>query len=163
MVSIFAKKATKEAGDTRPILDIPLLMALDSALEAILKDPKVDGAECYLLNEQTGCLTYTCHRGLSEACAQEAPSTVRIGEGIEGTVVATGEPFLVADIHKAAGFARDVPKREGYSSFYSTPIRSSDGVCGVLNLFFRNNQLFPRYLNWLDISAEFLGIAYDSR
>ena len=161
MVSILAEKTTIETGDTRPFLDVPLQMALGSALEAMLKDPKVSGTECYLLNEQTGCLTYACHRGLSEACAQEAPSTIRVGEGIEGTVVATGEPFLVADIHKAAGFARNVPKREGYSSLYSTPIRSSEGVCGVLNLYFRDNQLFPRYLNWLDLSAGFLRMAYD--
>ncbi|MBE9500983.1 MAG: GAF domain-containing protein [Dehalococcoidia bacterium] len=155
---MIGKEAIRDSRRTRLMMDGPLEMILDSTLEATLQGSKVDGAEIYLLDEEKGELTYACHRGLSEACVKEAEATpVRLGEGIIGSVVFTGEPVFVADLHQAAGFFREIPKREGYCSFYSLPIKSADRVCGVWNLFFRTQQLSSRYLNWLAIPAEFIG------
>ena len=163
---MIAREAVKNSRGTRPMMDVLLVMFLDSYLEAALKDPRVDGAEMYLLDRETGDLTYACHRGLSEACVREAEATaVRLGEGIIGGVASTGEPVFVADIHQAAGFIREVSKKEGYCSFYSLPIKSANRVCGVWNLFFRTKRLFTPYLEWLAISAEFMGVAceYDEQ
>ena len=159
---MIAREAVKNSRGTRPMMDVPLVTVLDSFLDAALQDPRVDGAEFYLLDEETGELTYTCHRGLSEACVEEANATaVRLGEGIIGGVASTGEPVFVADIQQAAGFTREIPKKEGYCSFYSLPIKSADRVCGVWNLFFRTPQLWSRYLDWLAISAVLLGEAFE--
>jgi len=155
---MIGKEAIRNARHTRLMMDDPLEMILDSALGATLQDPRVEGAEIYLLDGKTGELTYSCHRGLSEACVKEAEATpVRLGEGIIGFVASTGQPVFVADLPQEAGFPREIPKKEGYCSFYSLPIKSAGRVCGVWNLFFRTQQLSSRYLNWLAISAEFMG------
>ena len=161
---MIGKEAIRNSRCTTLMVDLPLQMILDSFLEATLQDPRVDGTEVYLLDEETGELTYACHRGLSEACLKEAEATpVRLGEGVIGGVAATGEPVFVADLHQAAGFIREIPKKEGYCSFYSLPLKSADKVCAVWNLFFRTQRLSCRYLNWLAISAELTGILLHTR
>ncbi len=156
------KEAIGNPRCTRLMVDDPLVMILDSFLEVTLQDPRVGGSEIYLLDRETGELTYACHRGLSEACVKEAEATpVRLGEGIIGGVASTGQPIFVDDLHQAAGLVREIPKKEGYCSFYSLPLKSADRVCGVWNVFFRTERLSSRYLTWLAISAEFMGVAFE--
>jgi len=146
------------------MMDVPLEMILNSALAAALQDRRVDAAEIYLLDGETRELTYACHCGLSEACVKEAESTLlRLGEGIIGCVASIGEPIFVPDLHQATGFPREIPKKEGYCSFYSLPLKSGDRVRGVLNLFFRTQPLSSRYLNWLAITAEFVGVVFEAK
>ena len=161
---MIGNEAMRDSGHTGQMMDVLLEMVLDSALAAALQDPRVEAAEIYLVDDHTGELSYVCHRGLSEACVREAEATpVRLGEGIIGSVASMGEPAFIPDLDRAAGFPREIPKQEGYCAVYSLPLKSDGRVRGVWNLFFRTERLPSRYLNWLAIPAELMGVVFEAQ
>jgi len=142
---------------------LSLEMLLTTTLDLTLADNRAEAGEIYLLDEKSGELRYACHRGLSEECVQEAKEVpIKLGEGITGRVAAQKEPILVPELSEEARFLREMPKREGYRSLISLPIKSGDRVYGVINLYSRDRHRFsPRYVAWLADSTELLGVAFD--
>jgi len=134
---------------------------LETVLQGMLEDVGVDAGEIYLLDEKSGELNYTFHRGLSEECVKEAKEVpIRLGVGVIGRVAALKEHTLVKELSEEPQFLREMPKKEGYRSLISLPIKSGDRLYGVINFFFKDgHRLSRRYLEWLATSGELLGVA----
>jgi|GEM_PF-903291 len=137
-------------------------MALTTTLELILADPRLEAGEIYLLDENSGDLRYTYHHGLSEECIQEAAKVpIKLGQGITGYVAAHKEPILVQELSEEPRFLREMPKKEGYRSLISLPMKSGDRLYGVINLYSRSGRrLPPRYVGWLADCMELPGTAF---
>jgi len=142
---------------------LSLEMILTTTLEQTLTDPRLDAGEIYLLDEKTGKLSYAYHRGLSEECVEEAKQVaIKLGDGITGRVADRKELIAVLELSQEPWFLREMPKKEGYRTLISLPIKSGDRVYGVVNLYSREgHRLSLRYLGWLAASMEIVGIAFD--
>ncbi len=138
-------------------------MILTTILEQTLNDTRLDAGEIYLLDENTGELNHAYHRGLSPECVEEAKGLpVKLGEGVTGHVAVQGETLVVPELLQEPRFLREMPKKEGYRTLISLPIRSGDRAYGVVNLFSKERQRFSaRYVAWLAASMEMPGIAFD--
>ena len=141
---------------------LSLEMVLATTLDLTLADPRLEAGEIYLLDENSGELRYACHRGLSEECIQEAKEVpVKLGQGITGHVAAHKEPIAVLELSEEPRFLREMPKKEGYRTLISLPIKSGDRLYGVINLFSSNgHRLPPRYVGWLADCMELPGTAF---
>jgi diguanylate cyclase (GGDEF)-like protein len=85
-----------------------------------------------LLDEGRGDLVIKATKGLHEKIVEQF--RIRLGEGIAGTVAATGRPILVRDIEADARVARRNRPRFQTRSFVSLPLALKGRTVGVLNL-----------------------------
>jgi len=110
-------------------LDTILRITLDSVLKLINSD--IGGI--LFLDEETDRLYYRVQRGLSPRYAEEM--RMPIGEGIAGSVAASGEPIVLEDISKDPRAAYpDLISKEGLRGFASIPLKTKDRVVGVMNI-----------------------------
>ena len=110
-------------------LDTILSITLDSVLKLINSD--IGGI--LFLDEETDRLYYRVQRGLSPKYAEEM--RIPIGEGIAGSVAASGEPIVLEDISKDPRAAYpDLISKEGLRGFASIPLKTKDRVIGVMNI-----------------------------
>lgn len=88
---------------------------------------------------------------------------VRLGEGIAGTVAATGEPILVEDVEKDPRFSRKVDLVTGFvtRSIICLPLKIQGSVIGVVEVINPEDPtLFHRHsMMTLSILADYLAIA----
>ncbi len=93
-----------------------------------------------------------------------AKAEARLGEGIAGTVAATGEALFIADIERDGEFSRKNDTRYNNSSLVCVPIRVHDQVVGVLNV--NNKQDGASFtendLNLLTLLASQAAVALDN-
>lgn len=85
-----------------------------------------------LIDEEDGVVRPYAYRRGPDPCLsrEEFPPTMRIGQGVVGTVAATGRPMLVADVRQAACYvAHDATTR----SEMAVPIVHDGVVLGVLD------------------------------
>jgi signal transduction histidine kinase/DNA-binding response OmpR family regulator len=90
---------------------------------------------------------------------------LRVGESLSGTVVATGEPVVVEDVtedrrdddeHRRAAAAL------GYHGFAAVPLRTADGVIGVLSVYARaRRRLLPDEISLLTTFADQASLAVE--
>ncbi|MFZ2491204.1 MAG: GAF domain-containing SpoIIE family protein phosphatase [Thermoanaerobaculia bacterium] len=89
-----------------------------------------------------------------------------IGQGIAGTVAASGEPIVIHDAYDDPRFDRTADQRSGYRtrSMLTVPIRSGDGrIVGVLQLLNKNDGLFgDRDLDFLSSLSDHMAIAIEN-
>lgn len=110
-------------------LDKILNVALDTVLEII--HGTIGGI--LLLDKRTQELHYEVQRGLSAKYAEDV--RLKIGQGIAGTVAASGKPLLLEDISKDPRTAHlDLVSAEGLKGFVSVPLRAKNEVVGVMNV-----------------------------
>ncbi|HEY82370.1 MAG TPA: GAF domain-containing protein [Dehalococcoidia bacterium] len=110
-------------------LDTVLSNALDKTLEIM----KVNTGGILLWDEERELLCYRVHHGLSHEYVQGV--CYRLGEGITGRVVQTGQAILVEDISTDPRAIRpELINAEGLRAFASVPLRSKDKVLGALNI-----------------------------
>jgi signal transduction histidine kinase len=110
-------------------LDAILNVALDTVLEII--HGTIGGI--LLLDPRTQKLSYRVQRGLSAKFVGEMQ--LGVGEGIAGKVAQTGEPIVVKDVSLDPRTARlELVSAEGLKGFVSVPLRTKDGVVGVMNI-----------------------------
>ena len=81
--------------------------------------------------EEEPALFLKAHRGVSERFAQ-GMSRIRMGEGLDGWVAASGEPLLVEDLADSQVKTRLVVEQEGLRSFAGVPMKAKDRVVGVI-------------------------------
>ncbi len=91
-----------------------------------------------LLDPQTQTLRIAASEGLEDAVV--VGTIVRVGEGIAGKVVQTGEPVLVEDVEHDERFGKVNDPKYDTSSFICLPLRAQDRIIGVLNLSKKSGQ-----------------------
>ncbi len=106
----------------------------------ILQLTEFDAARVYLLDPEGKELRLKMYEGISPEFAAQT-NTYRAGEGIDGSVVVTGEPILLQDIQtdplyqKLARSGR--ARKAGFRSFMSFPLKSKTNTLGVINFLSR--------------------------
>ncbi len=110
-------------------LDIILRTALDTVLELINGD--IGGI--LLLDTEMKTLSYRVQRGLSVKFVEK--TRIQLGQSIAGRVAERGEPIILTDISKDPRITQpDIVLAEGLKGFVSIPLKSKDGVAGVMNI-----------------------------
>lgn len=113
---------------------LDLKTTLESILGLLSKLMKLERGTVTLVHPETETLSIEMAHGLSEEARRRG--IYRIGEGITGKVVATGEPEVVPDISKDHRFLDRTKARGDISkiklSFLCVPIEMGDEILGAL-------------------------------
>jgi two-component system, sporulation sensor kinase E len=121
-----------------PSLDEMLEYALHKVLEVV----ETEGAGLYLLDEEKGELTLAVHHGLPERAWRDFDH-LKLGEGLSGRVALTGEPIVVRNLKDDPRLTRTAARLEGFRAFASLPLRSNFKTYGTLNVYSRQDRVFP--------------------
>ncbi len=113
---------------------------LEATLKSILKSLdthlKLRRGTIMLLDPETETLTIRVAHGLSEKSKNQA--SYKIGEGITGRVVETGEEIVVSDISKDPRFLHKTQSRKPSGSkrvaFFCVPIKLEGNTVGALSV-----------------------------
>jgi two-component system, sporulation sensor kinase E len=115
---------------------------LEYALRKVLEVVETEGAGLYLLDEEKGELTLAVHHGLSERAWRDFDH-LKLGEGLSGRVALTGEPIVVRNLQDDPRLTRTAARLEGFRAFASLPLRSNFKTYGTLNVYSREDRVFP--------------------
>ncbi|MBI2371703.1 MAG: response regulator [Deltaproteobacteria bacterium] len=122
---------------------------LHAALDKVLDVMNLEVGAVRLLDEATGLLQLVAHRGLSEQYLREI-EVLRVGEGMTGRVVQSGEPILVEDIHEYPKLVERVMRKQGLESFVAVPLKSKEKVLGAMSFSSHHARKFsPMEVNLL--------------
>jgi diguanylate cyclase (GGDEF)-like protein len=114
-----------------------------------------------LLEPETRTLRFEVAVGLDTGVLADV--RIPLGEGIAGTVAATGEPLLVEEVSADSRFSRRVDELTGFvtRSLICLPLKIRDSVMGVVEIINpQDRALFhPRSMIVLSILADYLAIA----
>ena len=102
---------------------------LDVLLDQVRYVVPYDAAALYLIQTQTGDLTWLVQRGYPEGALEKV--RLKLGEGAVGWVATSGEALSLGDVRQAE---RYVAARESTRSELVVPLISDGTVIGVLNL-----------------------------
>lgn len=148
------------AGIAAQILDVHTL--LRNAMHKILEIFRFHAARIYLLDSDRKEISLVAQEGLSEDVM--TPRTYRIGEGLVGSVLKTGEPLVFEDMQNDPEYLRRAVKRvilqAGFRSTFFIPIKVRGETLGVVNLLSKEVHSFsPSDIQLINSIAYHLGIA----
>jgi signal transduction histidine kinase len=106
------------------------LLAL--VLERTMRTVRAAVGSIMLLDRERQTLRIVASRGVADDLL--ADLELRVGSGIAGKVVQSGEPIMVDDIERDPRFAKVTHTAYGGGSFICLPVRAGDRVIGVVNL-----------------------------
>jgi len=137
--------------------------ALDTILRAAMELFCADRASLMLVDEVTQTLVITSAIGIkSEYRVKSRP---KIGEGIAGQVVRTGEAVLLSAKINAEQYKNLEPKDIQIRSAICAPLRGREKIIGVINysILDQKKRLFTEYdLKLLTIFAQYATLVIDS-
>ena len=110
---------------------------LDTILTSVQDIFNLDNCAILLFDTGTGALRIEAARGYRPDMVERFQA--RPGEGITGHVFENGEPLLVNDVRKWAGYVEGV---QGASSEMAAPLRLEDRVIGVLDAESKTEDAF---------------------
>lgn len=124
------------------------LAVLSSAvLDQVVQVLDVDAAIIQLVDPDSLILRPLSSRGMRTA--QGAGLRLRVGQGIVGRVALEQKTISIQNLPNEVGFRRkELAEREGFISYFATPLVSTGRVIGVLELF--NRQEMQADLSWLE-------------
>ena len=125
-----------------------LQKTLNVLLDQITKQLQVDAAVILLLDETKQLLEYGASRGFHTPTLRY--TRLRMGEGIAGRAAQQGKIIHIRDLStdpQTLVYAPTLAK-EGFVSYYATPLISQGKVEGVLEIF--NRTLLDPDKEWLD-------------
>jgi two-component system, NarL family, sensor histidine kinase DevS len=135
---------------------------IDRTLNRVMSYLKVEAGEIFLMEEGGQELRMAIHRGDS-ARAFWTKDSFRLGEGVVGTVAATGKQFISTKLHKEALFLRPAVVKEGFTCLVSIPLMARGNVIGVMNVATRGSRsLDKRELNLLTAIATWAGTTIEN-
>jgi GAF domain-containing protein/HAMP domain-containing protein len=116
--------------------------ALDKTLEVV----GVEAGGIYLLQTprgatEQGTLTIASHRGMSPDFVA-AIDNLKVGEGLSGRVVQTGEPLVVPDLSRDPRLTRPAVAESGFRTVAIVPLASRDRIWGSLFVITRSAREF---------------------
>jgi Nif-specific regulatory protein len=151
--------------DVSQILDrsLDLREVISPILGSIAKNMGMLRGTITLLNRETGEISTEAAYGLS--VSQQEKGRYKLGEGVTGKVVETGEPVVVPHISEdplfldKTGARRSLGKKD--ISFISVPIKLGNEVIGTLNAdrLFADNVSFEEDVRLLSIIASMISQA----
>ncbi len=142
---------------------LELKTTLESILGLLSKLMKLRRGTISLVDPETETLSIEMAHGLSAEAKKRG--IYRIGEGITGQVVATGEPEIVPDVSKDSRFLDRTRARGNTSkiklSFLCVPIKLGNEILGALSVDrpFRKDAEFHEDLRLLNIVASIIAQA----
>jgi hypothetical protein len=110
--------------------DLPRL--LDLIVTTAIEVTGADRGSVMLLDEAEGVLTISAAKGIDQEVMDS--TRLRLGEGIAGRVVLTGEPLLLRRGDDQGILPHLRQREEQISSAISTPLRIEDRIVGTLNV-----------------------------
>ncbi len=110
---------------------LELSEVLNSSIDTVISVMGVDAALIFLLDEEAGELALTAHQGISPEFARGV-DRLKLGEGFNGRVAASGEPLFVEDASQDHRLTRTAVKEYEIRSEIIVPLRSKEKVIGTL-------------------------------
>ena len=104
---------------------------LSDALDKSLQVMEVESGVIYLLDHEAGVLNVAAKRGFNPQFVSEI-DRLKVGEGLSGLVVQSGQPLVVKDVSTDPRVTRIAVREEGLRSLACVPIRSKGKVLGAL-------------------------------
>ncbi len=109
----------------------------EQILDILARDMQMKRGTLVLLDKTTGDLKIAAAHGLSEE--EMRRGRYKVGEGVTGRVVQTGQPVAIPDIRKDPFFldrtgARGEAKERGPVSFVCVPLRVDDEIVGAISI-----------------------------
>jgi len=140
---------------------------IEPVLEALARDMGMKRGTLALVNRATGEITIEAAHGLSPD--EKERGRYKIGEGVTGAVVASGEPIIVPRISREPLFlnrtgAREMPAKEDIS-FICVPIKIKDEVVGTLSVdrLFDENVALEEDMRLISVIAAMVAEAVKRR
>jgi signal transduction histidine kinase/GAF domain-containing protein len=117
---------------------LDLSTVLREALDKVMDMMEVEAGMVLLVNEQ-GELIPAIYRGLPREIAEMPP--MKVGEGLSGKVVQSGEPMVVDDVSALEAMIAGT-RGEGFKAWLSVPLTAKDWVLGTLDISTRKERPF---------------------
>ncbi len=99
-----------------------------------------------LVDPETKMLKIKASQGLSKEIIRD--TKIKIGEEISGWIAKEGQPLLVEDVEEDPRFKRRNKEKYLTKSLLSAPLRTSEGVIGVLHV---NNKISGEIFDYDDL------------
>ncbi|MEM7364469.1 MAG: ATP-binding protein [Pseudomonadota bacterium] len=147
---------------------ITLEMDTDEAMEFILEimvdELDVSNGSIMLLDESSQEVVLQCARNPFGNIPREGPKVAfKVGHGIAGQVISSGEPILVADVEKEGTFLRSNTQSVSIRSLICLPLQIRDHAVGVINLSHTEPEAIPESdLPGLSIVANQIAMLIDN-
>ncbi len=147
-------------GDCMRFSDVESL--LDQITRKILNIFAFDAARIYLSEESQGALKLALHQGFPERVT--LPQRYEVGEGLIGLVARSGECLVFDDMQNDKEYTRlagtRLMWRGGYRGSFFIPLKTREGIVGVMNFVSRNPHPFsPADIERINAIAYHLSIA----
>jgi len=116
--------------------DMDLKEVITPLLESMAENIGMHRGTITLLNRKTGEISIEAAYDLSDE--EKIKGRYKVGEGITGKVVATGQPMIIPDIEEEPSFLDRTGARKGQQkrriSFICVPIKSGNKVIGAFSV-----------------------------
>jgi PAS domain S-box-containing protein len=135
---------------------------LHYAMEKIADVMNVEVVLIFLVNRRTDELELLAHRGVSQGFVA-AMEGLKVGEGFNGGVVASGEAIVVQDTSHDPRLSREAVRGEGLYTQLIVPLRCKDIIIGTLCVAVRQPRQFqPEEIELLTTIGNAIGIAVEN-
>jgi GAF domain-containing protein len=140
---------------------LDLNTVLREALDKVMEVMKVEAGMVLLVNEH-GELIPAIYRGLPQEIAEMSPP-MKVGEGLSGKVVQSGEPMVLDDVSADPKAMTARVRGEGLKAWASVPLTAKDRVLGTLDISTRKERTFtPQDVQLLSSIGSQLGVAIEN-
>ena len=116
---------------------------LNLTADKILGVMDADAILMFLLAEDAAELVMELYKGVSANFVAET-KRIKVGEGFNGTVAATGEPLIIEDVTTSPLLSKKAVILEGFRSQLIVPLKSKAKVIGTLCVAKRRAATFDR-------------------
>jgi PAS domain S-box-containing protein len=122
---------------------LELRQILNSSIDSIIEIMNADAVLIFLLNKEVGELVLHAHRGVSDSFVSSVDG-LKLGEGLNGIVAATGEPAIIKDASTDDRLTKMAVKEEGIRSQIIVPLKSKGKVMGTICVAMHKRRQFSQ-------------------
>ncbi len=140
---------------------------LNDALAKTLEVTGIEAGGIYLLQEEAspgedGVLTVAAYKGVSAQFVAEIDN-LKVGEGLSGRVVQTGQPLVAWDLSTDPRLTRPVVRESGFRVVAIVPLASKQKVWGSMFVVTRGQRVFTEQdLQLLTSIGHQIGVAIEN-
>ncbi len=141
---------------------LELSTVLSNAIDNVIDVMQADVAWIFLLDEETGELVLSAHRGTAEELAQGV-DRLKLGEGFNGRVAQSGQHLFVEDASQDSRLTREVVSKFKLHSTLIVPLSSKRKVNGTLcTAMYNYRQFQPEEVELLTAIGNQIGVAVEN-